>query len=67
MWTKYEKQTQTMYSFKNKKCLRNINVPCCKIQKGWIYTMNYPLSSDSHCTRFGNIKQMVDKILNGQR
>ena len=28
--------------------------PWCKIQKVCIYTMNYPLSSDNHCPKFGN-------------
>ena len=28
--------------------------PGCSIQMGCIYTVNYPLSSGNHCTKFGN-------------
>ena len=39
---------------KTRNCLRNINDTRWKIQKGCIYTMNYPVSSGNQCTWFIN-------------
>ena len=40
--------------------------PWCKIEKGRIYPINYPLSSGNHCTKFCNYRAMINKILSGQ-
>ena len=45
-------QNRTIFVLRrNKKCLRNINAPWWKINKGCIYTMNYPLSEATTAPR----------------
>ena len=35
----------------------------CKIHKGCINTMNYPLSSANLCTKFGNLKLIIKQMV----